>query len=412
MRAVAALLVLALAVPGCADRPRTNPFDPGNPSTQGRPTGFLAIGENDHVTLHWDLAIVGGPVGYQLYRRGPGEPSFTPLGGVLPGGQLAYVDVTARSGSRYDYQLYYVLSGSRTGLPAQDYAIPGPRRVWYADLTYGSLNRLSSDSHRLAFTSTGFFGPTQCAFDSVHRRVWVSDTYAGQVASLDPDGVSRLRIGGLTEPVAIEIDAARDRMWVCDQARDAVFQFRLDGTVRAPTTLSGIDTPISVAHDPQDGSIWVCERGGNRVRRYSGSGTPAGAIDVIAPSRVAVDSLTQDAWVTSFEGGAVYRITNAATIRDTIPLFGPIGVGVDARRGRIWVADAVGGSVLAFHRSGALEFRVDGLPRVRELAIELATGECYATVPGSRSVVRISPAGAQLGGISGLGEPYGIVIEP
>lgn len=410
MRRLLAFLA-AVAIAGCADRPRSNPFDPANPSTRGRPAGFVAIADRDRVRLRWKVSSAGAGVAYQLYRRPPGSAAFQPLGPVLPEAQTLYDDLGVATGARYDYRLYYVLSGSLSGLPAEDWAIPGPQRVWFADLLNGTLVRLSADGHRVASTSTGFWGPTQVAFDGRHRRVWVSDTYTGQVVSVEADGTSQVRITGLTEPVTIAIDSLRDRMWVCDQARDAVFQYRLDGIPRVPMSLA-VDTPIGVAFDPNDGSVWVCERGGNRVRRFSGSGTPFGSIDLTAPSRVAVDSLTGDAWVTSFEGSAAFRISPAGALADTVALAGPIGVAVDARNGRIWVADAIAGAVVALRRSGLEEFRVTGLPAVRELAVDVASGECYATVPGSRSVTRIAPSGAVIGGTAGLGEPYGIAIEP
>lgn len=410
MRRCAALLVL-LAIAGCAERPRSNPFDPGNPSTGGRPAGFVAVAETDRVILRWEPSAVGGAVAYQLYRRVSPQGEFEPLGPILPSAQTRYDDLAVSTGRHYDYRLFFVLSGSPTGLPAEDWAEPGPRRVWFSDLQAGALARLSADAHRVAASWTGFYGPTQVAFDGRNRRVWVSDTYDGTVISIDADGASRIRITGLTEPVAIAIDSLRDRMWVCDQARDAVFQYRLDGFARAPFQLA-VDTPIGVAHDPVDGSIWVCERGGNRLRHFSGSGTPFGAVDLLAPSRVAVDSVTQDAWVTSFEGAAVYRVSPQGVVSDTIPMSGPIGIAIDARSGRIWVADAAAGAVVALRRSGVVEFRVTGLPRVRELTVELSTGECFATVPGGRSVSRISPAGIPIGGVGNQIEPYGIAIEP
>lgn len=410
MRRAAALLAL-LAIAGCADRPRSNPFDPGNPSTGGRPAGFVAIAEFGRVTLRWQASSAGAGVAFQLYRRVEGQAEFTTLGSILPATQTLYDDFGALNGARHEYRLFYVLSGSLSGLPAEDWAVPGPRRVWFTDLQARTVSRLSADGHRVAATSTGFFGPTQVVFDGRNRRVWVSDTYNGQVVSLQADGTSLLRITGLTEPVALAVDSLRDRMWVCDQARDAVFQYRLDGGARTPMSLA-VDRPIGVAFDPNDGSVWVCERGGNRVRRFTGSGTPFGSLDLFAPSRVAVDSLTGDAWVTSFEGSGVYRISPAGALEDTVALAGPIGVAVDARSGRIWVADAIAGAVVALRRNGLEEFRVTGLSRVRELVVEPGTGECFATVPGGRSVVRISPAGAVITGAGGFGEPYGITIEP
>jgi sugar lactone lactonase YvrE len=382
MRALAAFLALAL-IAGCSERPRSNPFDPANPSTGGRPAGFQAIAQNGAVSLRWQPAGSPGTAGYVVYRRVQGETDFRDISSVLSISASSYYDAGAANGLLHEYRLYFVLDGALSGLPAEDSATPGPRRVWVADLSGRTLSLLSADGRYAATTSGGYLGPTGVAFDARNRRTWVADTYDGRVVGVSATGFGSLSIGGLTEPVAIAVDSTRDDLWVCDQARDAVYHYTLGGAPNTPFSLGGIDTPLSVASDPVDGSIWVCERGGDRVRRYSNAGSPAGAPIVAAPSRVAVDSLS-----------------------------GPIGVAVESRRGRIWIADAIAGTVVALDRTGAVQLRVTGLPRVREVAVDLATGECFASVPGIGRVVRLSPTGAVLTSAGGFVDPYGVVVEP
>jgi DNA-binding beta-propeller fold protein YncE len=171
-------------------------------------------------------------------------------------------------------------------------------------------------------------------------------------------------------------------------------------------------TPIGIACDPVRDAIWVCERGGNQVRRYSRDGTLLGTTSLAAPSRVAVDSLTGDAWVTSFEGARLVRFSSAGAAEDTVSMSGPVGVAVDPRRDRIWVADSRAGQVVAVRRGGAIEFRVGGLAAMREIAVDLATGEAWVTAPGIRALVRISASGAVLERLTGFTDPYGIALDP
>lgn len=412
MRGLVPFLIAALALAGCSRRERSNPFDPANPTTGGVPVGFVAIAGRGVVDLRWQPSSVPGEVGFQLFRRLPGETEYSPISGLLHGGTSAAVDFPARDGVLHEYRLYHVLEGRVTGLPAEDRATPGPRRPWVSDFVARTLSRLSNDGRRVAEVRTGFFGPTAVAVARGSRRVWVADTWQGQVLGIDPDGSVRVTIPGLTEPVAIAGDLGRDDLWICDQARDAVYRYGFGGTLKTPSSLGTLDAPLDVAVDLARGAVWVCERGGNRVRRFQSDTTPIAAADLIAPSRVAVDSATGDAWVTSFEGGMVVRFDADGIARDTTRLAGPIGVAVDPRAGRIWVADARAGALVALRRAGAEEFRVTGLPRVEALSLDLMTGECWAAVPGSGQVVRVAAPGTVLERAFGFTDPAGIAIDP
>lgn len=416
MRARLALLTLALFAAGCAKREHANPFDPENPETGGRPTGFAATAGPGLVELRWNVPNVPGPVGFQVYRRVAGEADFSPASLLLPASVTSLTDFGLANGVLHEYRLYYVFGTQSGGLPASDYATPGPRRPWVAELgepgfAPARAHLLSPDGHHVRRTLTGLFGPTGVAYDRSRDRVWVADTYDGSVLSFDPDYVTRAAIVGLSEPVAIAVDSTFDDLWVCDQARGAVLHYTRSGAPKGPTSIASLSYPTSIALDPVDGALWVCERNGNRVRRFSRSGTPLSAIATFSPSRVAVDSTTRDAWVTSAEGGRVLHLPYSGGVADSFAVAAPVGIAVDWRRGRIWVADAAGGQVLAMRRSGLVEFAVRGLPAAREVAVDLASGECWATVDGLDAVVRISPAGAVLERLGGFRHPWGIVVD-
>uniref|UniRef100_A0A832MLL5 Fibronectin type-III domain-containing protein n=1 Tax=Eiseniibacteriota bacterium TaxID=2212470 RepID=A0A832MLL5_UNCEI len=412
MRAVVAFLIAVLALAGCGRRERSNPFDPANPTTRGIPAGFAAIAGRGAVELRWAPSSLPGDVGFQLFRRRAGESEYRAVTGVLAGDSEGLVDVPLADGVLHEYRLYHVLSGAVTGLPAEDRATPGPRRPWVADFLARTVSRLSNDGRRVAEVRAGFLGPTALAVGRGNRRVWIADTWQGRVTGLDPDGVVRVTLASFTEPVAVAADPSRDDLWVCDQARDAVYHFTLQGAPKSPVALGPIDAPLDVAVDPARGTLWVCERGGNRVRLFSVAGAPLAAPALAAPSRVAVDSATGDAWVTSFEGGRAVRYDASGTARDTVAFAGPIGVAVDAREGRIWIADARAGALVALRRGGAEEFRVTGLPRVEGLALDPLSAECWATVPGLGQVVRVAPPGAVVERGGGFTDPAGIAIDP
>ncbi len=404
------LLPLALAT-ACASRPHSNPFDPANPETGGRPAGFVALAGSGFVDLRWSAAGVGGDVGFQIYRRVEGEADFSAVTDVLPGFVTSYGDFSLQNGRRHEYRLYYVFGGVLGGLPAEDSATPGTTRAYVTELDRPALDWLTPDGRHVRGRATEAFGPTFLAYDRRRSRLWVSDTFDGSVRSYDPILGPQASIVGLSEPVSLAVDSLNGDLWICDQGRGSVFHYTTLGAPRAPTSLDGLSFPTGIALDPADGSLWVCERSGNRVRRFFRSGVPNGVTDVFAPSRVAVDSSTREPWITSFDGRNVVHLNASGTPVDTIALDGPIGLTVDPRRGRIWIADSRAGRLVALRRSGLVEFTVGGLSRVNEVDVDLATGECWAAVPGLAAVVRVAPDGRVLAQTGGLANPYDVLVD-
>ena len=412
MRALTALLILALFATGCSRRDRANPFDPGNPSTRGRPAGFVALAGNSNVVLRWQR-LEGEQLGYRLARRVQGDSLFRVLVELLSPTATSYGDFGLLNGRRHEYRLSFVFEGGPAPSGAEDFGTPGPLRPWVTAFGSGELLRLTADGRRVMSSDPFFVNPTAVAVDPAQGLVWVSDPFSGVVVRINPGNGERLLINDPDLPGAIAIDPIRHTAWVCDERQSEVAQFRIDGGPGLPPAIGPVDLALSVAVDPIDQSLWVCDNGARAVRQFSSSGAPRWASTLPRPSRIAIDSLTRTGWVTSFESGAVMIVAANGAVLDTLRGFsGPIGIAVDARRGRVWVADAVAGTIVALQRDGTVERRITGFPEVRELAVDLSTGNVWATVPGDGRVVVVSPAGAIVTQIGGISLPHAIALDP
>jgi DNA-binding beta-propeller fold protein YncE len=412
MRLVAAVLVAA-AIAGCSDRERANPFDPKNPNTRGAPSNLVAMAGDGRVDLTWDAASGVGFVGFRLYRKTPLDTAYAPLSGVLAPATTTYQDVALLNGLEHRYRLLFVFDDGERGPAAEDVATPGRARPWLVDGSRGRLYRITPDGRRVAAEFGGFVAPAAVAVDSVRGHVWLSDALAGRVAAIDPATGVTVSIPGLVTPSSLAVDPLDRVTWVCDEDGSKLWAFDPAGNpVGAP--IEPLELPLSVAVDVFDRSVVVCERAGSRLRRYAPDHSLLATLTVDRPSRVAVDSVTRRAWVTSFEAGTLTRVPPSFTaIELTIPGFeGPIGVAVDPKRGTIWVADAVAGEVVALDRTGAVLFRVGGLPEARELAADPETGDLWVVVPGSGELVRISATGQVLHRLGGFAQPLGIAVDP
>lgn len=412
MRTLAALLILGALLAGCSSRERANPFDPANPRTGGRPADFRALADDGFVMLRWTPQPQSGLVGYQLFRRGAGQNQFQPISPVLSPVDAVFVDAGVTNGAVYDYQLFYVFSTGPGATPAIDHATPGKLRPWVSEFNAGRIARLTPDGRYVTARSGGLSNPSDVAVDRNTGVVWISDPFAGRVQVFDPIQGTFVNISGLGEPGDLALDLVDQTAWICDPGSDMVRHYTRFGT-QASAPLDLIDQPLGAAFEQANRILWVVERGGSRVRTFLSNGAAQWTVPLPAPSRVAVDSLTREGWVTSFSTGAVYRLSPGGVRLDSLTtLGGPIGVAVDARRGRIWVCDAFADRLVALRRDATIEFIVNGLPEVREAAVDLRTGEAWATVPAAGKVVRVSAAGAIIEQVSGLVDPISIALDP
>ncbi|HEY6866720.1 MAG TPA: hypothetical protein VI792_05645 [Candidatus Eisenbacteria bacterium] len=416
MRALAALLILAAGLEaGCSSRPHSNPFDPANPATGGKPAGFQALAGDGHVTLRWQTAQAPGLLGYQAYRSLSATTGFTVLSGVLPVATDSFPDRGLLNGTDHYYRLYYVFDRGLGSLYASDVATPGPVTPWVSDPGFPALLRVTADGRHIAEGLPGAVALTSgaVAVDAMSGAVWTCDPDQGGVTDYQPtDGSLVHLLGPPSVPVAVAVDTVSHDAWIGDDNSGIVARYTATGSP-AGSVQGLLDSPIGLAVDPNSRSVWICERTGSRVSHADVNGVRLAPAYVINPSRVAVDAATGDAWVTCFTRSLIVHVTAAGVRSDSVAsLAGPLGIAVDAARGRIWVTDPSLDLVAALRRDGSTEFQVRSIPGAFGVAVDPATGEAWVTSEAASALLRISPAGAILRVLGGLGTPADIALDP
>jgi streptogramin lyase len=416
MRPVAALLTLALLAGGCSTRERLNPFDPANPDTGGRPTGFVAAAGNQLVRLSWDPVSAAGLAGYQVLRLAPGDSVYRPLTVVLPPTTRTILDAGLLNGADHRYRLYYVLTrGDLATRYAEDVATPGPLRPWVADVAGRDLVLLSADGRHVAqrLPAADDILPAALDVDRTNGRLWIAG--AGEVVVYEPwigaQEVIARGLGDFLESLTLDVSVP-GTAWLADASDGYLAHLRPDGSTADPPLLTGMQHPMCVAVDGADGSIWVTDRDGNEVRRYTADGALVVQAAAPAPHRVAVDRATHRAWVTCPEAGRVLVLAADGTALDTLTSLGaPLAVAVDAARRRVWISDYANASVSVFDPAGTRQLALTGLSGPRRLALDPASGEAWVSLGGTGSVARLSPSGAVLQIVTGVGDPWDIAVD-
>jgi hypothetical protein len=413
MRARLPLLVgVALLCAGCGARERANPFDPLNPTTNGRPSGFLALSGDREVTLHWNGVSGEAFVGFQLFRRVPGDVDFYEITPVLSPTTTTFRDFPLLNGDDYSYRLYFVFRSGLGSLPAEDVGRPGPALPWVIESGGTQLYRLTPDNRHVRDRRGGYGRTTDVATQPRNGDVWVADQGSGRVVIYQTGTGVTVSVPGFQLPAAVAVDPSNSTGWVCDTGLRRVYHVRRDGQVEA-ASIGPLNEPVDAAVDPFNSFLWVCELGANRVLHYDDIGQIQWSCPVAGPSRVAVDSTTREGWVTSFSSGTVTRISSSGVALDTYGGFvAPLGIAVDSRRGRVWIADPYAGRVTVLRTDGQEEFHVTGLNDAGELSVDPVTGEAWVVLGISGSVATISPAGILQRIQGGFRSPYAISVDP
>jgi DNA-binding beta-propeller fold protein YncE len=411
MRSVAAVLVAAGLLAGCSERERANPFDPLNPQTGGVPAGFVAVAGSGYIQLRWQVPVGIDLIGYRLARRAAGDTAYRVLSERLAPNSSLFTDFNVANGRRYDYRLSYIFDTGVAPAGAEDFATPGPLRPWVTDSDVAQALQLSADGRHIVLAEQGFVSPGPVAVDPSDGRLWVGDTYTGNL-SIFASG-TRVNISSLESAIAIAIDPRDHSAWVCDEHLGEVAHFRSTGDRAVPPRIGPFSYPIDVAVDPNDGTVWVCDNDARQVQVFRSDGVRLRTIDVPRPSRIAVHPVTQDAWVTSFESGVVLRLSVDGVESETFPGFrGPIAIAIDGPRQRVWVADALAGQVVALHESGTVQHVISGQLEVRDIAVDPHTGNAWTVLPRLRRVSVLSPDGAEIAATQGLRSPAAIALDP
>ncbi len=391
---------------GCSSRQHSNPLDPANGQTAGRPAGFAAVAFSNQVLLRWTPTDLGT----QIFRKSDTDTAYQAITPPLPARTASFLDFNAPNGLTYHYRLAFV---TRQGLSPPSTADATPSRViaYTADGNLTSVLRLGADGREVATAQPGFGQATYLAIDRERELLWVANIDEGIVSIYNPTVGSKVAIRAFLSPHVVAIDPTDGSAWITDTDQNQVWHYRSGGDLGTPASIDNLEEPIGVDVDSARRVLWVCEKRGGRMRRFSTvDGSVLGQVVLTRPQRVAIDSANGEAWITSLDSAHLYHVSPSGAVLDTVVGFsGPVGVAVDPRRGRIWVADQAASQVIAFRRDGSEELRVSGLPGAREVAVELASGEAWVTL-GS-TIARVSPAGAVLTITRGLSAPSNVALD-
>ncbi len=381
---VAALILLGGLAAGCTDRPRTNPLDPANPETGGRPTGVTAVSILDTIEVRWQAVRLRDLTGYNLYRQRSGESEPTLLAQLSPR-QTRYLDLAVPYGVQHSYQVTALVDGFESARSAAATTTPGPTLTWIADFTDRSVVKLSHDGRHEILRTFMALVPFRLAVDRQRGSVWVLVTdrptrTSGQLARLTLNGRVVESYGRFVGMAGLALDPGTGDIWVADSLGEGVLRFDAEGRLLAQRK------------------------------------------NVPKIAAVAFNSFTRELWAATARDGRLLRI-NSQPVADSLriefqPLFAgrPLALAVQQRTGAIWVA--LGDSVMWQNVDGSQRRKANvTFHHASQVAVDQLTGECWVIDESSdyyrdSRVVKLNAAGERQFEVNGFYWPQALAVNP
>jgi len=397
---------------GCADRRHLNPLDPKNPDTGGKPAGLEVYSVGHLVYLSWSRIHVDGFQGMRIYRRQTNGGKWEAIAFVQPD-TTAYVDTVAY-GIPYGYALQAVTNDYESPLSDEETILAGPSVVWVTSPGGGMLAELSFDAAHRIFLRQDLIYPNGLAPAESGKGVWITDYYTSELMRVSAAGKILRRFLNVFNPLAVDYDTTRHRLWVALHSRNVVML--MDTTGRKLAEAQGFSYPVRVSVDQQSGVCWVADVRARRVVRLDAQSLRTQqSVVLFRPEDAAADPATGTCWVA--DSSRVVQIGAGGEIKKKIaPFLYALRVAVDPARQNIWVLDYQIGqnrSVLyRFKPDGSQELAYRDLAGAFSIAVDPYDGSCLVADTWNYRVLKIGRSGQVLGQWRSPSPPKEVRVQP
>ncbi|MFQ5631013.1 MAG: hypothetical protein ACE5I1_19755, partial [bacterium] len=349
-----------MALYQCSERERSNPLDPLNPQTQGKPATPTVVSFQDTVRLSWPPLSLSSITNYHVYRRLAHENDYRRIAS-LPQDSLAYFDFQAA----YDTVRFYRISASTASFesPLSDSVRirPGPSYIWAIDFDNGELTKLTHDGDHELFRTGTFFRPLGLDANTSDHSAWIVDPILQEVTRFTGNGRQdgQFFVGRGSSDIAV--DATDGSFWVLQSDSGAVVHYSSTGEIISRIT--GFENPISLALHRVNRKVWVLDRGRGEVYELDDSTLQMRLSGVESAFDIALNSTSNKLWVADSNAVVLMDLETSLTQRTEGFTF-LARLAVNEVSGECWVADWLerfgNSTMIKLSSSGVVELRLQG----------------------------------------------------
>jgi len=389
--------VVLLCAVSCADRDRSNPLDPENPDTNGKPATIQIFSIQDTVFLEWSQLNLNDLRGYKIQRKTNFQNSFETIAQVDET-RDSFQDIVSAFNTQYSYRYSALGETYESEFSGEVEIEPGPTFNWVEDISSRRLFKLTHDARFSISTTVGFSLIRDIAPNPVTGDVWVLDIpaiNAGRLFRVNSEGRIIQPLVTLMAPTDISLYKNTGSFWVSDSLSNRVWKFDASGT--RLFNVSNLSNPVAVAVDQRNGRCWIVDDGLGQVIRVDANGSgrlasPAQIGDAICC--MAVDSRDGAVWIAETSRLIKLDSNGEQLLEIGSPLTQVRDLEVNDNTGEVWIINWSPSMIIKYDATGEQLFQLDeGFFEPEDLSLSLFDNSCLVADTGNSRLVRISTLG-------------------
>lgn len=386
---------LVILLVSCTDRERSNPLDPKNLVTLGRPTGLNVISIQDTVFLNWDILKLNDLAGYQIYRRTGVDTGFV---------SHAFVSAPSNTfrefGLAFDVEYEYQISaGGDTFESLRSEVvkiIPGPTFTWVTEKRSQQVIKLTHDSRHLILRTERFSTIIDIEPNPITGELWVLDIFAGiesNLKKITPNGKIDDHFIPFDRPTDVSLDYNSNTIWVADPPQSTVT--KLDSIGNILFTVHTFATPILVTTDQRNGNCWVADSQTNTASRILSDGSEVMKSGVQFDSIVSmeVNSVNGSVWLVGATKVVKIDENGDFLLEINSPLTSPEKLAINENSGDVWIINESPANLYKFSSSGEMLLDVAGPFTPADISVNKFDNNLLVSDVFGHTVYRLSSDG-------------------
>ncbi|MBN2357197.1 hypothetical protein JXO59_13865 [candidate division KSB1 bacterium] len=251
----------------CSERDRSNPLDPRNPETHGRPTGLAAFSMEKRVQLRWDPINFKDLEAIHIYRRAGEDSTYDHIADTLG---TTYTDQSVEYGLRYEYYITAQAGGYETGPSNVAHSTPGPTYTWVSDYQAGSVICLTHDLEAEVTRYGLLYYPQTLGVSPAERAVWVSVRYEEQVFKINQSGQMIAAVPNMDNVTDLAVNTNTRDVWIAQDDPGRLTRVDSYGAIRASTVTEG--TPVALVVPNASTLCWMVDGEDRLLKAYNTAG--------------------------------------------------------------------------------------------------------------------------------------------
>jgi hypothetical protein len=407
------LILILISIVSCSNRNRSNPLDPKNPDTHGKPTDLRILSDRDNVTLSWDKITLDDITGYKIYKRNQNESNYQIIE-TIGSNRSTFTEETVP----YDQQMTYQI----TALTSSGYESPfsdsvsitaGPNNYWIVDYYMGSVFHLTYDCLHFFSRFDYLLYPIAITADTTNRSVYFLEEVFGYIWKINKAGEIKLWVSGLNHPSDIAFDNLAQTIWVCNNDGSEIVRFDMDKVKLGTST--GFGKIINLRLSGKDEGCWIMDALYKSVAHLSLYGIEDVKIEYPLTEPSTISCYQSEGWIWIADSLQLIKANANGEIACTIDMNQSItSLSIDQSTGDCWAAivtDQNAHEILKFSPSGEILVTQVGFAYITAIAANPSNGGCLVADAGTGCINRISNEGKVLKQNCEFYTPWDIVLE-